>query len=244
MTSLSDVEQPRYRQVYRLIAGAIESGSLAPGEKVPSERILMQKLGVSRTTVRHGLEELARDGIIEAVPRRGYFVALPTLAEPANRLMSFTELGADRGLAATARVLRSGVRGATIEEAEAFAVAPGAEIFELARLRMLDGVPVAVDQSRVPLARAPLLPTVDFSRESLFATLDRAGAGAVRAAYTVASAAADAERAELLGIDVGAPLLIAWTTAFDAAGKLVELGETAYRSDRYRFQTTLVRSAG
>jgi GntR family transcriptional regulator len=241
--SLPGVEQPRYVQVYRLIADEIARGTLAPGEKVPSERLLMETLGVSRTTVRRALRELAEDGIIEASARRGSFVSFAPLAEPANRLMSFTELGADRGLVASARVLLMTVLPATIEEAEVFAVAPGADLFHLSRLRMLDGVPAAVDYSRIPLARAPFLPTLDFTRRSLYETLDRAGASPVRAAYSVASAAADPDRAALLGLDEGEPLLVASTTTFDAAGKVVELGETAYRSDRYRFQTTLVRNA-
>jgi GntR family transcriptional regulator len=238
---LSDVEQPRYRQVYQLIADEIARGVLAPGEKVPSERVLMRRLGVSRTTVRRAIQHLVEDGVIESSARRGSFVS-PPLAEPANHLMSFTELGAERGLTASARVISARVRAATFEEGEAFGIAPGADLFELSRLRMLDGVPIAVDHSRVPLARAPLLPTVDFTSASMFATLEAAGAGPVRADYSVAAAAADRERARLLGIEVGDPLLIAATTSFDANERLVELGETAYRSDRYRFETTLVRT--
>ena len=243
MPSLPEVEQPRYLQVYRLLASQIASGRLPSGARVTSERLLMETLGVSRTTVRKALELLATEGLIESSPRRGSFVAFPPLAEPANRLMSFSELGTERGLTPSAQVLAQGCRPAAIEEAEVFAVAPGAEVFELSRLRMLDGVPVAVDRARVPLARAPELLSTDFATESLYAVLDRCGAGPVRAVYTISSAAADAERAGLLEISAGEPLLIASTTTFDAQGKVVELGETAYRSDRYRFQTELVRAA-
>lgn len=242
MSSLPEVQQPRYLKVYRLLASQIASGRLAAGERVPSERLLMETLGVSRTTVRRALELLAQEGLIESSPRRGSFVAFPPLAEPANRLMSFSELGTERGLTPTAQVLRQACRPATIEEAEVFAVAPGADVFELSRLRMLDGVPVAVDRVRVPLSRAPSLPSTDFAAESLYAVLDRCGSGPVRAAYTISSAAADGEQARLLEIEPGEPLLIACTTTFDAQGKVVELGETAYRSDRYRFQTELVRA--
>ena len=42
-----------------------------------------------------------------------------------------------------------------VSEAELFAIAPGAELFELRRLRTLDGLPVALDASLVPLAVAP-----------------------------------------------------------------------------------------
>jgi GntR family transcriptional regulator len=237
----SDVAQPVYHQVYRLIADEIASGALVPGERLPPERVLCERLSVSRATVRRALQQLVEDGLVEPSVGRGWFVSSGPLAEPPNALMSFTELGAARGLTASARVLSSGIRPGTIEEAEAFAIAPGADVFELERLRMLDGVPVAVDRCRVPLARAPVLPEVDFEDASLYAVLDEAGAGPVRGDYTIEAAPADPARAEQLGLGPGEPLLVTETVSYDAAGRLVELTTTAYRSDRYRFRATLIR---
>ena len=106
---------------------------------------------------------------------------------------------------------------------------------------MLNGVAVALDTTRVPLACAPELPTIDFSTASLYAVLDAAGATLVRADYTTEAVAADADQARQLGVTPGSPLLLARTTSYDASDRLVELGETAYRPDRYRFRATLVR---
>ena len=68
-----------------------------------------------------------------------------------------------RGLEASARVLEAGIRAATLDEAEPFAIAPGAELFELHRVRMLDGVPISLDHNRVPLRLAPDLTDLDFA---------------------------------------------------------------------------------
>jgi GntR family transcriptional regulator len=155
--------------------------------------------------------------------------------------MGFTELGAARGLTATARVLSATVRPATFEEAERFSVAPGADIFELSRLRLLEGVPVAVDRSCVPLARAPVVAQVDFATQSLYATLDGAGVGPVRADYTVHAAAAGSEEASLLALEPGTPVLVTETVAYDGDGRLIEVGATVYPGDRYRFSATLTR---
>lgn len=238
---ISDIAQPLYEQVYRLIADDIASGALAPGDRLPPERVLCERLSVSRATVRRALRELVEDGLVESSAGRGSFVSAGPLAEPPNALMSFTELGAARGLVASARVLSTRVRPATLEEAEAFGVAPGAELFELERLRMLDGVAVAVDRNRVALALAPNLLEVDFGAASLYDVLEASGAAPVRADYTTAAAPADPRQAEQLGVVSGEPLLLAMTTSYDATGRLVELSETAYRSDRYRFRATLVR---
>lgn len=241
MTSSLAGSQPLYDRIRETIASQIRSGAIPAGARLQSERGLADQMGVSRETIRRALDALAEDGLVRAARGSGRFVSDLALAEPPNALLSFTELGAQRGLSATSRVLRSHVRPTTLAEAEALGVAPGAELFELDRLRMLDGVAVALDHTRIPLAIAPELPTIDFSTESLYAALDRAGAGLVRADYTTEAVAADAAQARGLGIATGDPLLLAVTTSYDGNDRVVELGETAYRCDRYRFRATLVR---
>lgn len=230
-----------HRQVFRLIADKIARRDLEPGQRLPPERTLATQLRVSRVTVRRALRELAEAGLIDSAAGRGSFVSGGPLAEPPNALMGFSELGAARGLTPTARVLAARVRPATFDEAGLFGVAPGADIFDLRRLRLLDGVATAVDGSRVPLVRAPGLADVDFSTASLYATLDSLGVGPVRADYTVRAAAAGGEEAALLGLEAGAPMLVTETLAYDGEGRLVELGTTAYPGDRYRFNATLTR---
>ena len=233
--------QPLHDQVRETIAEQIRSGVIPPGARLQSERDLADQMGVSRVTVRRALGALAEDGLVRAARGSGRFVSDAALGEPPNALLSFTELGAEQGLEASSRVLGKQVRPATFEEAELFGVAPGIDVFQLYRLRMLNGVAVALDATRIPLVCAPELPTIDFSTASLYAVLDAAGTTLVRADYTTEAVAADAEQARQLGVTSGSPLLLARTTSYDASDRVVELGDTAYRSDRYRFRATLVR---
>jgi GntR family transcriptional regulator len=241
VSTVDDHRLPRHYRVYRLVADRITLGELAPGERLPSERSLCDQLQVSRTTVRRALAALTEDGLVESAPGRGTFVTGGPLIEPANGLLSFTELGRRRGLAPTARVLEQTVRPATFDESELFRIAPGAELFELARLRMLDGAPVAVDRALVPLARVQGIEDTDFSTASLYDVLDAAGTPPVRADYQVEATSADATVAELLGMAEGGPILLAVTTSIDVRGRVLERARTYYRGDRYRFQSSLVR---
>jgi GntR family transcriptional regulator len=240
--SLSQASQPLYHRVYKDIAREIESGALEPGDRLPSERWFCEELGVSRATVRRAIEELVSDGLVQA-RGRGSFVAGDALVEPPNTLMSLSELGRSRGLAATARVLRSTVRGATIDEADAFIIAPGAELFELHRLRMLDGLPISIDHNRVPVRLLSDVADLDFTSASLYDALDRAGNAPVRADYELEASVADASQAKLLELAPGAPVLLATTVALGDDGRVLDLGRTVYRADRYRFQATLTRRA-
>ncbi len=66
---------PLYEQVKAWLVGEIRAGALAEHAQVPSERRLVRDLGVSRITVRRALSDLARAGVIYAVPARGFYVS-------------------------------------------------------------------------------------------------------------------------------------------------------------------------
>ncbi len=52
----------------------IQSGALQPGDKLPSERQLVQILGVGRSSVREALQGLVMMGLVEARPGHGSYV--------------------------------------------------------------------------------------------------------------------------------------------------------------------------
>ena len=68
-------DKPIYDQIYQQIKTAILSGSLAPGQALPSIRALAKDLRVSVITTKRAYEELERAGFIYTVPGKGSFVA-------------------------------------------------------------------------------------------------------------------------------------------------------------------------
>ena len=69
---------PIIEQVEEQIRELIESGRCLPGEKLPTEKELCQRLGVGRGTVREAFRLLQAKGYVELKPGRGAFVALPS----------------------------------------------------------------------------------------------------------------------------------------------------------------------
>jgi GntR family transcriptional regulator, transcriptional repressor for pyruvate dehydrogenase complex len=63
------------------ILQSIRGGALAPGEQLPPEKELMDRLGVGRSTVREALQILATLNLVRAVPGLGTFVHRPTAGE-------------------------------------------------------------------------------------------------------------------------------------------------------------------
>ena len=232
-----------HQRIATTISDEIAAGRLRPADRLPSEAHLSRQFGVSRATVRTALQTLAREGLVETQPGRGTFVTTAVSEEP-DELMSFTAMGQQSGLTATAKVLTQEIVPASIEDAELFGIAPGSDLFVLKRLRLLDGVAVSIDRSRIRSALAPALMGVDFRTESLYEALDSSGAAPVRADYAVRAVAADKSQARLLGVVVGSPLLHATTKGHSRTGQIIELGDMAYRGDRYRFRATLRRGSG
>src|SRR5687767_1190268 len=64
-----------YQQIARAIATAIAAGRYAPGERLPSERELAEEFGVSRPTIRDAMIALEFQGLVEARPGSGVYVA-------------------------------------------------------------------------------------------------------------------------------------------------------------------------
>jgi GntR family transcriptional regulator len=235
--------QLRYRRVQEALADQIRREGRSPGSPLPPERALAEHFGVSRVTLRRALAELERTGTISRARGRGWVVAANRIGEPPNVLMSFSEMAASRGLRPSSRVIASRVRSATIDEAETLGLAPGADLFELERVRMMDAVPILIDLTRIPIAIAPGLELLDFSSSSLYAELEtRFGFRPARAKISVEAVAANERQAELLGVELGQPLLFCRQLTEDELGRLVELCDMAYRGDRYRLRATLVRS--
>jgi GntR family transcriptional regulator len=239
--AISAAPDPLYLQVYHAITEAIGSGRLKPGDRLPTERSFCQQLGVSRATVRRAMRRLAAEGLVESTVGRGSFVSDGMFAEPPNTLMSFTELAAARGLTPSSRIVSEAVRPAAPEEARTFQIGLHELVFELERLRLIDGVPTAIDRTRIPVAIAPGLPELDFTDASIYAALEAGGAEPVTADVVVSATTAENAPAAVLCIPAGSALIVLTTMSHDTTGRLVEIDEITYRADRYQFRSVLSR---
>ncbi|MFE3601017.1 GntR family transcriptional regulator [Streptomyces sp. NPDC059142] len=65
---------PKTTKVYETIREWLASGELAPGDKLPSERTLVERLGIGRTALRQVLARLVSEGVLEVRGRSSYRV--------------------------------------------------------------------------------------------------------------------------------------------------------------------------
>ncbi|MGW1674762.1 GntR family transcriptional regulator [Streptomyces sp. NPDC002324] len=74
------VAAPLRQQVLDVLRQAILSFHYAPGQRLV-ERELIEEIGVSRTTIREALRELAAEGLVKTIPQKGAVVVVPSLQE-------------------------------------------------------------------------------------------------------------------------------------------------------------------
>lgn len=67
--------RPIYEQITSQIKQQILTGQLAPGDALPSIRLLAKELRISVITTKRAYEDLERDGFTETFPGKGSFVA-------------------------------------------------------------------------------------------------------------------------------------------------------------------------
>jgi len=239
-SALTEGPVPKHAQLRSILLAQIES-TWAPHSAIPSERELMAEYGVSRATVREAIRQLVEDGRLYKVHGKGTFVAGERI-EAALHLASFTDDMRRRGLVAATIVRGVSLVAAPFEARAALGLGAGARVWDLERLRLAGGVPMALERGFYPEALAPDLGGHDLTR-SLYTTLATAYRLQIdHAEQTVWAEPADKALGEVLGVAVGAPLMVFRRTS-TAGARPVEYVTSWYRGDRYQIHMSLEGSA-
>lgn len=228
---------PLYLQMVERIAAAISCGRLKDGTALPAERMLSERLEVSRTTVRKALDELIARGLITSRQGSGNFVA-SHLEQPLAGLSSFSEDMQARGRRPGFVWVERGLYAPSPEEVIALALGSGEQVARFVRVRLADEEPLAIERAAIA---ARDLPDPQAVAGSLYTALRQRGLEPVRALQHLRAAAVGAADAERLGIAAGSPVMATVRYGYLADGRPVEFTRSVYRGDRYDFVAEMRR---
>lgn len=229
---------PLYFQVATRIEKAIVDGRIAPGARLENEVALGQRLSMSRPTIRRAMQELVTKGLL--VRRRG--IGTQVVHGPVTRKVELTSLYDDldrAGQNPATRLLAHEVVPADDQVADRLAVALGAPVLHVRRLRLSDGVPLAVMENYLSEDFTDLGAEA-LTNRGLYQLLRARGTRIRVAQQRIGARAATAEESRLLEIKRNGPVLTMDRTAYDTFGTAVEYGHHCYRPDHYSFEITLV----
>src|SRR6266481_5656046 len=137
---------PLYAQVESILAASIADGTFPPGSRLPNEEELVERYGVSRTTIRQTIQNLVRRGLIEIRRGKGTFVLQPKISADLTELSGFVEDMRSLGRQATARLLDKRIVPASESVARQLAIAMGTKVVRIQRVRLADNTPLSFDE--------------------------------------------------------------------------------------------------
>lgn len=236
---------PAFRQVAADLRARITAGDYTPGQRLPSERELVEHYGVSRPTIRDAVNLLRTEGAVVAEHGRGVFVRpVPQVQRLARTRLSraarernkgaFLADAAEQGFTPTTSV---DVRFEPADDRVAgiLAIEAGAEVTVRDRVMRADGDAVQLAVSRLPrtLTRGTAVEQADTGAGGVYARLEEAGHVIGSYAEHVGSRMPTPDEASALQLQPGVPVLTVTRVAYREDGTPVEINDMVLRADRY-----------
>ncbi len=228
----------RYQEIATFLAELV--ATRAPGDLLPSDAELCARFGVSRGTARQAVQQLVAEGRVVRRRGQGTYVAAPRIPRLLGSPLSFTESMRRRGLTATSQMLEAGEIRPSAEDVVALEIDEFSRAFLLERLRLADGVPMAIERAVITPRCAAVLDE-DLAVVSLHEAFERLGHRPSIALATVSARLATARERALLDLPARGVVLCERRVISDQDRTPLEHTETRYAAERYEFETVLYR---
>jgi GntR family transcriptional regulator, histidine utilization repressor len=222
---------PRYTQVKSHILKQIESGKLAPNDRVPSEHELTRELEMSRMTVNRALRELADEGYVTRLAGVGTFVADSRPHSHVVRVRNIADEIRSRGHEHSSRVLALESVEADNKLVERLQLRPGAILYHSLILHLESGTPIQLEDRYVCPRLAPNYLKVDFTKTTPNVYLTKV-APLHSAEHIIRATLPTVKARRLLNMKAGEPCLVIRRRTW-SGGRPVSLAELYHPGDTY-----------
>jgi GntR family transcriptional regulator len=225
------------RRAYDLLRSTLVTSD---GNMFLVEGELTDALSASRNTVRAVLQQLAREGLVTRGPKNGTRAA-GSLVLRIDELSPVAQFGNGSAARVRASTLECRALGCPPLVRERLRLPAGGTVLMTEALLRQDDVPLGLSVSYVALG-AELPPGFDVEEPDVIVILERQlGVRVKGSRTTVAAVAADEQTAELVGLEVGAPMIWLEDIIEDEDGQPRALSQLRLRSDRIAFSATAYR---
>ena len=229
---------PKYEVIANDIRRSIEDGNLKPGEKLPTVIEFCDLYGVSKITVKRALEQVAEQGLVTSRRGSGTYVkstvGLPRgFSDPghSDRARGFTKEHEGREVESV--VYAFTIVNPPADVAEQLNIAPDDFAYYDERVRVVDGTPIVIEYTYMPLDLIPGL-----KKHHLYGSIygyirEQCGLNISSFHRTIKAVPATSEEAERLAVEPGAPLLELHQTGYLDSGQTFEYSISRNVGDRY-----------
>lgn len=231
--------EPSYRQLTDRLRALIESGEIADGQSLPSERTLAEMLALSRVTVRRAYDELRAQDMLHTHGRAGVVAKTPPRLTPRlGKLKGFTEEMRELGMEPSTRLLeRAVLQDRTI--ASMVNKPSTTRFLRLLRLRLGDEIVLSRELAWYDLSAAPEMEDWDAVGSAYRFLTERCGITFSHGEQTIEAILSSVEDCAAFGFSEPQPCLLMKRKTFSRAGQIVEYVEGTFRGDAYAYRLEL-----
>lgn len=238
----SELPVPKYYRLKMDIINKIDTGIWAEHEKLPSENVLCEQYGVSRTTVRKTFDELALTKYIYKIQGKGTYVEE---AEKRQNNVSKEDYGCSELIRRQGGVPSHKVVVQKVEEAdelqrECLHLEPGDKVIAYNRVYYNNGFPVIYAKTNINQKFLPGISETDFSKTTLSGVLkEKYGLQITRERCVFQAIPADEEISTALEVPLDFPILYRAIVCIAKKGNekfMVESSQLYYRTDGIKLE--------
>ncbi|MGI5174059.1 GntR family transcriptional regulator [Treponema sp. OMZ 840] len=234
MLDLKNNSSPLYMQITQYFINKIHSGVFKPGDKLPSEELLAEQLGVSRMTVNKAIRDLTIKGLVTRIPGAGTFVNSIRYEGNASHFFGFMDYMTDKGFTCTSQVIKQSVCIPPKHIAEILELDATDEVYEISRLRQVNNLPMVLQTAYINAHKVHNLLEADFTTDSLYHKIyEITGHRVASAVDRIEAIPCPSHLAKKLHVKSNFPLLYITRIGSLDTGEKIELTYSWYRSDQY-----------
>lgn len=206
-----------------------------PGQKFPSERVLSERYGIARMTVRRTIESFILEGRLERRPGSGTYVSNQCYSLSA-RCRSFAAEMESRGLTPANKLLLSKIIAADKVSAAKLRIPLNSKILKFARLRLGDDIPMAYQACSIPLDYIGPVSDADLEESLADLLLNKFGISITTSQTEISGEFPDQKIAKYLDMSATTPCLIKETIDIDQRSRRIIWNKSWYNSERFKIK--------
>ena len=236
MTDANLPDLPRYLIIKNTLKSQIENGLYKVGDFLPSEHQLSETFQVTRSTIRHSLQSLKDDGLIEAIKGKGSRVCETRIEQGLLKLYSYGQ----KHILTSSKLLEIKEVHGNRNISNHLNLQLNTPVYEINVLRHYEGQPFIIESSYLPRHIAQGIEEETYDEAFVYHHIESHQKMKINHAEEhIKAEVANATEAKLLNIKIGTPIFYTERTCFDCQDRPIEFRKSIIRCDLVPFYTNV-----
>ncbi|TLG72737.1 GntR family transcriptional regulator [Culicoidibacter larvae] len=231
---------PKYMRIAIDLRGAILDGHYDKTQQLPVEKALCEQYNVSKITIKKAVDVLAQEGLVIKKQGSGTYINSVAKKTPLHSKYTSQMLGFARnhpGIDSETKVMGFEIIKANQELADALYIHKDDFVYELERVRVIDGIPQIYEHTFMPLDAVPGLNN-EIVHGSVYSYIIDVLKKRIDSSHEyIYAEAANQKDHEYLEIPVGDPIAVLEQIVFLDTGMPFQYSVTHYRYKHFRYKS-------